>query len=239
MRPPAGRGPRQWRVRGELGLSRQIPLCLIQPILELALNRTNVQFKPCPSSSILGLLCRALNFHSTRERHGGLHSRESLCGIADTCEAAMSARVGLLLPAAVTLLTASTQLSRRPGEPNNVIKGRFPERPPDAWDVFVSYCERDQPYWERIETHLTPMRRAGVKIYSYDMVEPGAVIREDARSALLTSVVAVLGARVLPLNRLRGPKQDDVYVELVGAIRKRLIECNRYPKPLTGTPEGT
>jgi hypothetical protein len=129
------------------------------------------------------------------------------------------------------------------------------------------------------------MRRAGVKIYSYDMVEPGAVIRDEARSALLTSVVAVLlisvdylasdlmdhelpdlleqaeqrGTRILrlqvdncdlsgmgrltryeqagagksPLERLRGPRQDDIYIELLEATRKRLIERNRYPKPLS------
>jgi hypothetical protein len=197
----------------------------------------------------------------------------------------MRASIGALLPAVVTLLAASMQLSAHPGDPSNIIRGRFPEPPPDLWDVFVSYCEKDRPYWERIETHLTPMRRAGVKIYSYDMVEPGAVIRDEARSALLTSVVAILlisvdylasdlmdgelpdlleqaeqrgtrmltlqvgncdlsgmerltryqrvGARASPLNRLREPKQDDIYVELLEAIRKRLIECKRYPKPLT------
>jgi TIR domain len=213
--------------------------------------------------------------------------------VADTCEAAMSGRVGVLLPTVFTLLAATMRPTVRSGEPDNVVKGKFPKPPPDTWDVFVSFCEKDRPYWERIKTHLEPMWREGVKIYYYDMVEPGSIIREKARSALLTSVVAVLlisadylasdltehelpdllrqaeqhggtrmlvlqvgscdlsgmdrltryqrvGARERPLNRLREPKQDDIYVELLGAIKKRLIECDRYPKSSTAdAPEGT
>jgi hypothetical protein len=194
----------------------------------------------------------------------------------------MSNRVGLSLPTVATLLVATMQLSAQPGNHGKVIKGRFPQPPPNTWDIFVSYCEKDQPYWERIEIHLKPMRRVGVKIYSYDMIEPGTIVRKEVRSALLTSVVVVLlisadylasdlmghelpdlldqaegrgtrmltlqvgncdlsdmegltkyqrvGARKLPLNRLKEPKQDDIYIELLGAIKKRLIECNRYPK---------
>lgn len=186
-----------------------------------------------------------------------------------------------MLPTVLTLLAAPMQLRADSEDPNNVIHGPFPDPPPDSWDVFVSYCQKDQPYWGRIETHLMPIRREGVKIYSYDMVEPGIVIREEARSALLSSVVAVLlisadylasdlmgselpdlleraergtrmltlqvgncdlsdidrltkyqrvGARMPPLNRLREPKQDDIYIELLKAIKKRLRECKRYPK---------
>jgi internalin A len=198
----------------------------------------------------------------------------------------MRARVGRLLPTVATLLATTMQLSAQQGEPSNVIKGRFPEPPHDRWDVFVSYCARDRHYWKRIEIHLTPMCREGVKIYSYDMVEPGVVIRDEARSALLTSVVAILlisvdylasdlmdhelpdlleqaehrdariltlqvgncdlsgmerltryqrvgGAEASPLNRLRQPKQDDIYIELLKVIKRRLVECNRDPKPLT------
>jgi hypothetical protein len=189
-----------------------------------------------------------------------------------------------LLPVVTALLVATTmQRSTQPEESGKVIKGRFPDPPPDTYDVFVSYCERDQPYWDQIETHLRPMcRRYGVKVYSYDMIEPGAVIRDEARSALTTSVVTVLliskhylasdllerelldlleqterGTRILrlqvgtcdlsdwdmltkyqqvgagkpPLDRLREPRKDEIYVELLEAIRRRLKECGRIKRP--------
>jgi hypothetical protein len=207
----------------------------------------------------------------------------------------MSNRVGSLLPTVITLLAATVGPSAHPGESDNVVRGRFPKPPPDPkiWDVFVSYCEKDKTYWERIAIHLKPMRNKGVKIYDYNMIEPGAVIEDTTQSALLTSVVAVLlisadylasdlmqsqlldllkqaeerGTRMLRLdvgtydlvewkrftryqrvggtaapllNRLKEPKQDVIYVELLGAIRERLIECDRYPTPPTaGKPEGT
>jgi hypothetical protein len=87
---------------------------------------------------------------------------------------------------------ALTRLAALPGGRSNVVKGRFKKQDSDRWDVFVSYCKPDQKYWKRISTFLVPMRRHGVKIYSYDIVQPGAVILDGARSALLTSIVAVL-----------------------------------------------
>jgi hypothetical protein len=104
----------------------------------------------------------------------------------------MNQRIGLLLPAMVSLLVATTQLNTNSGESDNVIRGKFGEQEPYHWDVFVSHCKKDRRYWNRINTILVPMRRKGVRIYSYDMVEPGAVIREEARSAMLTSAVVVL-----------------------------------------------
>ena len=202
-------------------------------------------------------------------------------------------RVGSLLPIIVPLLAVMGPGSHS-GESHNVIRSRFPQPPPDSdrSDVFISYCEKDQAYLERIEIHLKPIRDKGVQIYRYDMVEPGAVVKDEAQSALFTSVVAVLlisadylasdlmqhelpdlleraevgGTRVLrldvgtcdlsdwerltryqrvagnapPLNRLRGSRQDVIYVELLKAIKKRLIECGRYAKSSTAdTPEGT
>jgi hypothetical protein len=178
------------------------------------------------------------------------------------------------------LLASATHVSSRPGGADNVIQGRFPEPSPDPWDIFVSYCEKDRPYWKRIELHLTPLRRAGVKIYSYDTLEAGAIVSDEARSALLTSVVTVLlisidylasdlmesefpdlldqaeqrGVRMLwiltgrcdlstmgrltryhqvcpraaPLSRIRSPKQDEIYVELILAIRKQLESSGRF-----------
>jgi hypothetical protein len=96
-----------------------------------------------------------------------------------------------MLPMAVTLL-AIIQLSLGSGEPDNVIEGKFPKPPQEPWDVFVSYCAKDRRYWKRIAIHLTRLLRGGARVYSYDMVEPGTVIKEEARYALQTSVVAVL-----------------------------------------------
>lgn len=196
----------------------------------------------------------------------------------------MSDRGGSLLPVVVTLLAAATiQRSARPGEAGKVIKGNFPDPPPDIYDVFVSYSDKDQYYWNQIETHLQPMcRRYGVKVFCFDRMRPGDVITDKARSALATSVVTILliskyylasdllerelldlleqterGTRILrlqvgtcdlsdwgvltkyhqvgagkpPLNRLREPKQDEIYVELLEAIRERLKECGRLNHP--------
>jgi hypothetical protein len=193
----------------------------------------------------------------------------------------MSNRIGLLLPA-VALLAAAMRASDFPGPQGKLIEGRFPEPPPEQWDVFVSFCEKDRSFWERIEVHLEPMRQRGVKIYSYDLIEPGDKIRKEVRSALLTAVVAILlisadylasdlmrqefpdlldqaernGRRILwlqvgicdlsemekltdykeigtgkpPLCKLKQPKQDEIYVEMLGVIRKTLIGWHRYPK---------
>jgi hypothetical protein len=193
----------------------------------------------------------------------------------------MSDHVGLLLSAAV-LLAAAVQASDVPGMPGKLIEGRFPEPPPEPWDVFVSFCEKDRQFWERLEVHLEPMRQRGVKIYSYDMIEPGDKIRKEVRSALLSAVVSILlisadylasdlvreefpdlleqaernGGRILwlkvgicdlsemekftdykkigtgkpPLCRLKQPKQDEIYVELLGIIRKTLVQWHRYPQ---------
>lgn len=120
-----------------------------------------------------------------------LHQRESLQGISNSGETAMTYRTYLLLPTVVTLLSAF-QLSPPQGPPDNVVEGRFPKPPTEPWDVFVSYCAKDQRYWKRIKLHLTRLRREGTRIYSHDIVEPGSVIQEEARYALETSVVAVL-----------------------------------------------
>jgi TIR domain len=181
----------------------------------------------------------------------------------------------------VTLLTSTAQLGSHPGGPDNVIRGRFPKPVPGGWDIFISYCDRDRSYWDRIAIHLKPLNRQGVRIYAYDVLEAGTVISREAQSALLTSVVAVLlisadylasdlvecelpdlldqaekrGTRILwilagrcdlsdmnrltkyrqvsprasPLNRMKAPKQDDIFVELLKAIKKELAESGRYP----------
>ena len=103
----------------------------------------------------------------------------------------MNHRAILMLPVAVALLAVIPQ-GPTPGGPDNVIEGKFPKPPQDPWDVFVSYCPKDRRYWKRIAIHLTRLRRGGARIYSYDMVEPGTVIKEEARYALQTSIVAVL-----------------------------------------------
>lgn len=193
----------------------------------------------------------------------------------------MSDRVGLLL-SVVVLLTSAMQVSDFPEAPGKLIEGRFPEPPPEPWDVFVSFCEKDRHFWERMEVHLEPIRQRGVKIYSYDMIEPGDKIRKEVRSALLTAVVAILlisadylasdlmrqefpdlleqaernGRRILwlevgicdlsemekltdykkigtgkpPLCRLKQPRQDEIYVELLGVVKKTLIRWHRYPQ---------
>lgn len=103
----------------------------------------------------------------------------------------MNDRTVLRLPVAVALL-AVVQFGPTPRGPDNVIEGKFPKPPQDPWDVFVSYCPKDRRYWKRIAIHLTRLVRGGARIYSYDMVEAGTKIKEEARYALRSSVVAVL-----------------------------------------------
>jgi hypothetical protein len=103
----------------------------------------------------------------------------------------MSGRVRLLAPAVLTLMTAGVQLSAG-GDSNNVIRGRFPQPHPGNYDVFVSYCPKDQRYWKEIDTYLVNIRREKVRIYSHNTLRAGAKIDEEVRSALTSSVVAVL-----------------------------------------------
>ena len=65
-------------------------------------------------------------------------------------------RVGSLLPIIVPLLAVMGPGSHS-GESHNVIRSRFPQPPPDSdrSDVFISYCEKDQAYLERIEIILS------------------------------------------------------------------------------------
>jgi hypothetical protein len=186
-------------------------------------------------------------------------------------------------------MAATTGPNGHPEKTGKVIVGPFPEPPEDRWDVFISYSSADRSFAERIRTHLKPIENSGVKIFDYDMVEPGAVVRDEARNALSTSVVAVLlisadyiasdlimnhdlpdlleraeekgehggrtrilrlnartadlsdmprlikyqevGAGKRPLDLLPKPEREVIYVDLLKAIKRRLKECGRYPKP--------
>lgn len=103
----------------------------------------------------------------------------------------MSSRVRLLAPAVLTLITAGVQLGTG-GDSGNVIRGRFPSPQPGGYDIFVSYCQKDQRYWKEIDTYLVNIRREKVRIYSHNTLRAGAEIKEEVRAALLSSVVAVL-----------------------------------------------
>lgn len=190
----------------------------------------------------------------------------------------MSSRVGLLAPAVLTLIAAHVQLGAG-GDSGNVVRGRFPGRQPDAYDVFVSYCPKDKRYWEEIDTFLVNMHRQEIGIYSHNTLRAGAEIKKEVQAALLSSVVAVLllsqdyiasdlmdqelpdllerveqgtliltlhvgkfdaynldriakyrrvGAEYKPLNRLGRADREEVYLELVSAIRNTLIKCGRH-----------
>ena len=148
------------------------------------------------------------------------------------------------------------------------------------YDVFVSYCKKDERSWKEIDTYLTNLRREGVEIYDDDVIEAGERVGDEARHALETSAVAVLllsqdyiasdlmehelpdllervehgtlmltlhigvfdeynlgritqyrrvGARFKPLNKLRKPDREEVYLELIKVIRRRLIKLQRHP----------
>lgn len=113
-------------------------------------------------------------------------------GNTDANGAPMGKRASLLLPAVTAMLAAGMQVGGDAGKSNNVIRGRFPKRTPDKYDVFVSYCKDDEKYWKVIDKHLYHLRIGHVKIYSHDMIEPGKRIHEEVRAALESSVVAVL-----------------------------------------------
>lgn len=103
----------------------------------------------------------------------------------------MSGRVRLLAPAVLTLVNASVQLGIG-GDSNNVVRGRFPKPNSDGYDVFVSYCPKDQRYWKEIDEYLVNIRREKARIYSHKTLRAGTKIEEEVRSALMSSVVAVL-----------------------------------------------
>jgi hypothetical protein len=193
----------------------------------------------------------------------------------------MDNRGTLLVPAIITLAAAAMRLDPGSGNPGKVIRGKFPLREPDRYDVFVSYWHDDQRFWNEIIPFLEPLKRNKITIYSYDMVEPGGQIRKEAQAALMSSAVAVLllsqdyiasdlmtselpnllerveeGTLMLtvhvglhdahgldrvtryqrvgdsygkPLEELSKPKRKHVYLELVQAIRGKLMEAGRYP----------
>lgn len=76
------------------------------------------------------------------------------------------------------------------GGNGNVYYPNFPEPPPEQWDIFLSYSENNEEYATRIRLHLKQLK--GVRVFSYSTLEPGATISDQAMSALLTSVAAVI-----------------------------------------------
>jgi hypothetical protein len=103
----------------------------------------------------------------------------------------MGSLVSCRLPV-VELFMSSVQLSSPSGGWGKVIKGRFPPPSPDRWDIFLSYCDKDRKFADRIVVHLKPFENSGVRIYSHNTLKAGLIVEEKARSALRTSVVVIL-----------------------------------------------
>jgi hypothetical protein len=93
----------------------------------------------------------------------------------------MDNRGTLLVPAIITLVATAMRLDPSSGNPGKVIRGKFPLREPDRYDVFVSYWRDDRRFWNEITPFLEPLKRNKTTIYSYDMVEPGGRIRPPLR----------------------------------------------------------
>jgi hypothetical protein len=100
-------------------------------------------------------------------------------------------RTRLTLPLGmIALLGSGFQIGSSAGGNGNVYYPNFPEPPPERWDIFLSYSENNEEYAARILLHLKQLE--GVKIFSYSTLKAGSTISDEARSALLTSVAAVM-----------------------------------------------
>ncbi|HEU4885862.1 MAG TPA: diguanylate cyclase [Longimicrobium sp.] len=58
--------------------------------------------------------------------------------------------------------------------------------------VFISYSHKDKEWLERLQRHLRPLERAGAVIWNDTLLEPGTPWREEIRTALAETKVAVL-----------------------------------------------
>lgn len=58
--------------------------------------------------------------------------------------------------------------------------------------IFISYSHKDKKFKEELETHLTPMMRNGVSLWSDKQIQPGSKWMNDIEAALAHASVAVL-----------------------------------------------